>query len=132
MSRTQTWLNEFKAFLMQGNLVLLAVAFVIGTAFAALVGAFVTDWITPIIGAIFGGKGPFGNLSFTIHNSVFFYGHFIDAAITFVSIALAVFFFVVKPYQAYMARKQPADETVTLTPDQQLLTEIRDLLKAGR
>ncbi len=132
MSRTQTWLNEFKAFLMQGNLVLLAVAFVIGTAFAALVGAFVTDWVTPIIGAIFGGKGPFGSLSFTIHNSVFFYGHFIDALITFVSIALAVFFFVVKPYQAYMARKQPADETVTLTPDQQLLTEIRDLLKAGR
>ena len=122
-------LDEFKAFLMQGNLILLAVAFVIGTAFAALVGAFVADWVTPIIGAIFGGKGPFGGLKFTVHNSDFFYGHFIDAAITFVAIAFAVFFFVVKPYQAYMARKQPADETVTLTPEQQLLTEIRDLLK---
>jgi len=89
----------------------------------------VADWVTPIIGAIFGGKGPFGSLKFTVHNSDFFYGHFIDAAITFVAIAFAVFFFVVKPYQAYMARKQPADETVTLTPEQQLLTEIRDLLR---
>ena len=127
--RARTWLNEFKAFLMQGNLVLLAVAFVIGTAFAALVAAFVTDWITPIIGAIFGGKGPFDKLTFTVHHSVFTYGHFIDAAITFVSIALAVFFFVVKPYQMWMARREPAEETVTLTPEQQLLTEIRDLLK---
>ena len=129
MSRLRTWTSEFKAFLMQGNLVLLAVAFVIGLAFAALVTAFVTDWVTPIIGAIFGGQGPFDDLSFTVHNSVFHYGHFIDALITFAAIAVSVFFFVVKPYQAYMARQAPADETVTLTPDQQLLTEIRDLLK---
>ncbi len=122
-------LEEFKAFLMQGNLILLAIAFVIGTAFAALVTAFVTDWVTPIIGAIFGGKGPFGTLKFTLHNSDFLYGHFIDAAITFVAIAFAVFFFVVKPYQAFMARRAPEEEAVALTPDQQLLTEIRDLLK---
>jgi large conductance mechanosensitive channel len=124
------FLEEFKAFLMQGNLVLLAVAFVIGTAFAALVGAFVTDWITPIIGAIFGGKGPFGSLSFTIHNSVFSYGHFLDATITFVAIAAAVFFFVVKPFQAYTARRASAKEAAPPTRDQQLLTEIRDLLRA--
>ena len=129
MSTLSRWWEEFKAFLLQGNLVILAVAFVIGLAFAALVTAFVTDWVTPIIGAIFGGQGPFDDLSFTIHRSVFHYGHFIDALITFVAIALAVFFFVVKPYQAYMARRTPADEAVTLTPDQQLLTEIRDLLK---
>ena len=125
-------LAEFKAFLMQGNLILLAVAFVIGTAFAALVGAFVTDWVTPIIGAIFGGKGPFGGLTFTIHHSDFAYGHFLDATITFVAIAAAVFFFVVRPYQAYMARRSPAEEAAALTPDQQLLTEIRDLLKERR
>jgi len=129
MSTLGRWWEEFKAFLLQGNLVILAVAFVIGLAFAALVTAFVTDWVTPIIGAIFGGQGPFDDLSFTIHNSVFHYGHFIDALITFVAIALAVFFFVVKPYQAYMARKAPADESVAITPEQQLLTEIRDLLK---
>jgi large conductance mechanosensitive channel len=132
MSRVRTWFDEFKAFLMQGNLVLLAVAFVIGLAFAALVTAFVTDWVTPIIGAIFGSSGPFDELSFTLHRSVFHYGHFIDALITFFAIAFAVFFFVVKPYQAYMAKKDPADESVTLTPDQQLLTEIRDLLKERR
>ena len=130
MSRLWTWLDEFKAFLMQGNLVLLAVAFVIGLAFAAVVTAFVTDWVTPIIGAIFGGQGAFGDLSFTIHRSVFHYGHFLNALITFVAIAFAVFFFVVKPYQSYMARQSPADETFTLTPEQQLLTEIRDLLKS--
>jgi large conductance mechanosensitive channel len=125
------YLEEFRAFLMQGNLVLLAVAFVIGTAFAALVGALVTDWITPIIGAIFGGKGPFGSLSFTIHNSVFSYGHFLDATITFIAIAAAVFFFVVKPFQAYTAKRASgAQEPARLTPDQQLLSEIRDLLKA--
>ena len=122
------FLDEFKAFLMQGNLVTLAVAFVIGLAFAALIGAFVADWITPIIGAIFGGNGAFGDLSFTIHNSVFRYGDFLDAAITFIAIAAAVFFFVVKPYQAYTAR-HTADGDLALTPDQQLLTEIRDLLK---
>jgi large conductance mechanosensitive channel len=130
MSRLRTWLGEFKAFLMQGNLVLLAVAFVIGLAFAAVVTAFVADWVTPIIGAIFGGQGAFSDLSFTIHNSVFHYGHFINALITFIAIAFAVFFFVVKPYQAYTARQAPADGTVTLTPEQQLLTEIRDLLKS--
>jgi large conductance mechanosensitive channel len=132
MSTLRRWLEEFKAFLLQGNLVILAVAFVIGLAFAALVTAFVADWVTPIIGAIFGGKGPFDDLSFTLHNSVFHYGHFIDALITFGAVALAVFFFVVKPYQAYMARKDPADESVALTPDQQLLTEIRDLLRERR
>jgi len=132
MSTLGRWWEEFKAFLLQGNLVILAVAFVIGLAFAALVTAFVTDWVPPIIGAIFGGQGPFDDLSFTIHNSVFHYGHFIDALITFVAIAMAVFFFVVKPYQAYMARKAPADESVAITPEQQLLTEIRDLLKERR
>jgi large conductance mechanosensitive channel protein len=97
MSTLARWREEFKAFLLQGNLILLAVAFVIGLAFAAVVTAFVTDWVTPIIGAIFGGQGAFDELSFTIHNSVFHYGHFIDALITFVAIAFAVFFFVVKP-----------------------------------
>ena len=129
MSRVQTWLCEFKAFLMQGNLVLLAVAFVIGTAIAAVVNSFVADSITPIIAAIFGGKGAINDLNFTANGSVFNYGAFFDALITFVAIAFAVFFFVVKPYQAYMARRAPADEAVELTPEQQLLTEIRDLLR---
>ena len=78
---------------------LLAIAFVIGTAFAALLSAFVADLIMPIIGMIFG-KPDFSAETFTINNSHFFYGTFITAAITFISIGLAVFFFIVKPYEA--------------------------------
>jgi large conductance mechanosensitive channel len=123
--------TEFKDFLLRGNLVLLAVAFVIGVAFAALVTAFVTDWVTPIIGAIFGSKGAFASLSFTLHNSVFPYGHFIDALITFVAIAAAVFFFVVKPYNYFTAKMKRGEEPPPEpTVDQQLLIEIRDLLRA--
>ena len=124
-------LSEFKDFLLRGNIILLAVAFVIGIAFAAVVTAFVKDWVTPIIGAIFGGKGPFGTLSFTLHNSVFQYGDFIDALITFVAIAAAVFFFVVKPYDYFTARMKRGEEPPPEpTRDQELLIEIRDLLKA--
>jgi large conductance mechanosensitive channel len=103
-------LKDFKAFLMQGNLITLAIAFVMGGAFAALLTSFVGDLITPLIGAIFG-KTDFSGLTFTIHKSLFHYGSFITALITFVSIAAAVFFFIVKPYEAYEARKKkPAEE----------------------
>lgn len=130
MSRLETWLQEFKNFLLRGNIVELAVAFVIGLALVALVTAFVADWITPIIGAIFGGQGAFDDLSFTINNSVFHYGHFIDALITFVAIATAVFFFVVKPMQYYNERRKRGEEPAAeVPPDIELLTEIRDLLK---
>jgi len=131
MSRLRTWLEEFKNFLLRGNIVDLAVAFVIGLALVALVTAFVTDWITPIIGAIFGGQGAFDDLSFTISDSVFHYGHFIDALITFVAIAAAVFFFVVKPMNYYNERRKRGEEPEAEVPaDIQLLTEIRDLLKS--
>ena len=96
-------LKDFKAFLIQGNLITLAIAFVMGVAFAAVLTSFVSDIITPIIGAIVG-KSDFSNLTFTIHKSVFRYGAFITALITFVSIAAAVFFFIVKPYEMVMAR----------------------------
>jgi large conductance mechanosensitive channel len=99
----RTLLSDFKTFLLRGNLVDLAVAVVIGLAFVALVGAFVKDILTPIIAAI-GGKPDFSALTFTIHKSRFFYGDFINAVITFVSIAAAVFFFVVKPVNALVAR----------------------------
>jgi large conductance mechanosensitive channel len=124
-------LAEFRDFLLRGNIVMLAVAFVIGLAFAAVVTAFVRDWVTPLIGAIFGGSGPFGSLSFTLHHSVFVYGDFIDALITFAAIAAAIFFFVVKPYNAIQARMKRGDEAPPEpTLEQQLLTEIRDLLQA--
>jgi large conductance mechanosensitive channel len=98
-------LNDFKAFLLRGNLVDLAVAVVIGTAFAALVKALVSDILTPIIALIFG-KPDFSALSFTINSSHFLYGDFINNVITFVSVAAAVYFFVVMPVDTLMERRK--------------------------
>ena len=111
-------MKDFKDFLLRGNLVSLAVAFVIGTAFAAVVTSLVTDLITPIIAAI-GGNPDFSKLQFTINNSAFLYGSFLNAVITFVVIAAVIFFLVVKPTNALMDRMktEPAvDETVKDCP----------------
>jgi large conductance mechanosensitive channel len=97
-------LKEFKAFLVRGNVVDLAVAFVIGVAFSAVVSSLVKDLITPIIAAIVG-KPDFSTLYFTINGSQFLYGDFLDAVITFVSVAAAIFFFVVKPLNAIAAAR---------------------------
>ena len=108
-------LKEFREFAMRGNVIDLAVAFVIGAAFGALVQALVKDLITPIIAAIVG-KPDFSTLSFQINNSHFLYGDFIDAVITFLSVAAAVFFFVVKPMNviaAARARGQAEPEATT-------------------
>ena len=124
-------LAEFKAFLLRGNVVDLAVAVVIGAAFGLVVQAFVADIITPIIAAIFG-KPDFSSLTFTINGSVFRYGDFLNALIAFVTVAAAIFFFVVKPMNVLAARRaagQEPEAEVAPTVDQQLLTEIRDLLK---
>jgi large conductance mechanosensitive channel len=87
-------LKEFRAFLLRGNVIDLAVAFVIGVAFAAVVTSFVQDLLTPLIAAIFG-KPDFSGLTFTINGSVFRYGAFINAVIAFVLVAAAIFFVVV-------------------------------------
>jgi len=125
-------LAEFKAFLMRGSVVDLAVAVVIGAAFGLVIQAFVADIITPIIAAIFG-KPDFSNLTFTINGSVFRYGDFLNAVIAFVAVAAAIFFFVVKPMNVLAARRaagQEPEAEPAPTVDQQLLMEIRDLLSA--
>jgi large conductance mechanosensitive channel len=106
-----TVLQDFKKFLMRGNLVELAVAFVVGALFASLVKAFIADLITPIIGAIVG-KPSFGGLYFTINHSRFAYGDFLNNLVTFVTTAAVVFFVVVRPYNALMARR-PQEEPDT-------------------
>jgi large conductance mechanosensitive channel len=93
-------LAEFREFILRGNLVDLAVAVVIGTAFTAVVTSMVEDLVTPLIAAI-GGEPDFSALTFTINGSEFRYGDFINALITFVSVAAAVYFFIVVPYQKY-------------------------------
>ena len=113
-------LKEFKTFLMRGNVVDLAVAVVIGAAFGAVVTALVEDIITPIIAAI-GGQPDFSGLTFTIHNSVFKYGAFINAVVSFIIIAAAIFFIVVKPMSMMMARmargQEPPDPTSKICPE---------------
>ncbi|MEI7692117.1 MAG: large conductance mechanosensitive channel protein MscL [Actinomycetes bacterium] len=122
-------LKEFRDFLLRGNVVDLAVAVVIGAAFAALVNSLVSDILTPIIGAIIG-KPDFSNLSFTVHGSQFNYGNFLNALIAFVSVAAAVFFFVVKPMNTLNRLRGASSEEVANEID--LLTEIRDELRSQR
>lgn len=101
-------MNEFKQFLLRGNVVDLAVGVVVGAAFGTIVTALVTDLLTPFIAAI--AKVPdFGGLSFTLNGSQFMYGHFINALISFVLVAGAIFFFVVKPMNMLMKKshKEP-------------------------
>ena len=99
-------LKEFRDFILRGNVVDLAVAVVLGAAFGAVVTSFVENLLTPIIGAIIG-EPDFSGLTFTINGSEFGYGAFINALISFLSIAAVVFFFVVKPLNTLMARLRP-------------------------
>jgi large conductance mechanosensitive channel len=118
MEAMKQW-SEFKKFLLRGNVVDLAVAFVIGVAFGAVVSALVADLITPLIAAIFGNP-DFSNLMFTFNNSVFRYGHFLNAIIAFVLIAAVLFFLVVKPINRLVARSRkepPADPTTRKCPE---------------
>ena len=128
MKRGTGILKEFRDFLMRGNVVDLAVAVVIGAAFGAVIAAFVENLLTPLIAAIFG-EPDFGRLSFTINGSTFTYGNFINALIAFVLVALAVYFVVVKPYNALQTRRARGEEEIPPEPTEEvrLLTEIRDL-----
>ena len=111
-------LNDFKAFILRGNVVDLAIAVVIGAAFGTIVTALVKDLITPLIAAI-GGQPDFGGIYFTIHTSKFLIGDFINAVVSFLIIAAVVFFFVVRPINALMARRKtelPVDPTTRDCP----------------
>jgi large conductance mechanosensitive channel len=99
-------LKGFRDFILRGNLIELAIAFIIGLAFAALLKAFIGDLITPILAA-FGGQPDFGSLSFTINNSKFRYGDFIDALLTFLLTAAVIYYLIVLPYMTYRARQEP-------------------------
>jgi large conductance mechanosensitive channel len=122
-------LQEFRDFLLRGNIVELAVAFVLGVAFGAVVNSFVDNLVMPVIAMIIG-KPDFSALTFTINDAVFRYGAFITDAISFVAIAAAVFFFVVKPVQLLTARRRGLVEEII--PDeerrhQELLVAVRGI-----
>ena len=106
-------MKGFKTFVMRGNVVDLAIGVVIGVAFGAVITALVKDLVTPLIAAL-GGKPDFGSLYFTINNSKFAYGDFINAIVAFLIVAAVIFFFVVNPYEALVTRlrkEPPADPT---------------------
>ena len=115
LKRAMPMLNEFKTFLLRGNVVDLAVAVVLGAAFGRVVTALVEDLITPILGIF--GSTDFSTLHFTINDSVFRYGNFLNAVISFVSIAAAIFFFVVKPVNTLMERRNTEPDVESLTRD---------------
>ena len=126
-------LKEFREFILRGNVIDLAVAVVLGATFGAVVNSLVKDLLTPLIAMIFG-EPDFSALSFTINGSHFNYGAFINAVIAFLSVAAAIFFFVVKPVNMLAERRRKGEELPpeAVPEDIILLSEIRDLLKAGR
>lgn len=95
--------KDFREFILRGNLVDLAVAVVIGTAFATLVSALVRDLVTPLIAAV-GGEPDFSDLHFTVNGSRFLYGDFLNALISFLLVAAVLFFLVIRPVNALMSR----------------------------
>ena len=124
-------IKEFRDFLMRGNLVELAVAFVMGLAFAALITSFVDDLIMPIVATIIG-KPSFNDLTFTINDAVFRYGAFLTAAITFVSTAAAIFFFVVKPANALKSRFETQEEAAVSDEERRHQELLAALARLGR
>ncbi|HET7572431.1 MAG TPA: large conductance mechanosensitive channel protein MscL [Gaiellaceae bacterium] len=113
------YLTDFKQFLLRGNVVDLAVGIVIGAAFGAVVTALVADLLTPLIAAIFGSH-DFSALTFTVNGSTFLYGDLINKLLAFLTIAAAVFFLVVRPVNALMARRRtepPVDATTRQCPE---------------
>ena len=109
-------LKDFKAFILRGNVVDLAVGVAIGAAFASVVTSFTKNLLTPIL-AIPGSKPTFAGYDFAIRNAVFKYGAFIDDVISFVLIAAALFFLVIRPINQLMARRKTEPEVMATTRD---------------
>lgn len=113
-------LKDFKKFILRGNVVDLAVAVVVGAAFTGVVNAFVKDMVTPFIAAI-GGQPDFSSLYFTINNSRFMYGNFLNVLISFLLVASVVFFFVIQPINKFVEisnrKKKPEDPSEKKCPE---------------
>jgi large conductance mechanosensitive channel len=125
-------IKEFREFISRGNVVELAVAVIVGTAFTAIVTAVVEGLITPLVGII--GGTDFREMTFTVNDSVFRYGIVINAVIYFLIVSAVVFFLIVKPINILNERRKRGDEPVPpeeLSDEAVLLAEIRDLLANG-
>lgn len=125
-------IKEFRDFFVGGNVIDLAVAFIVGTLFAQIVKALVDYVLMPFIGIIFGKPNFDSALVLTINHSQIRFGSFLTVAVGVTLTALAVFMFVVKPYNAFRLRRQRLEESPVGPTEIQLLAEIRDLLRASR
>ena len=127
-------INGFKSFIMRGNVVDLAVAVVIGAAFGKVVTALVEGLINPLVAAVFGQPNLAGVMTFTINNAEFSIGRVLDALLSFLFVAAAIYFFVVLPLNTLAERRKRGVEPEPKAPaeDILLLQEIRDLLAARR
>jgi large conductance mechanosensitive channel len=127
--KKKSMLQELKEFIMRGNVIDLAVGVAVGAAFTAMVNSVVNDLINPLIGLMLGGL-DFANLSFAIGDATFTYGNLIMSIINFLAVA-TVLFFVIKAFNMLSRKEAKKPEPPPgPTPDQKLLTEIRDLLAA--
>ena len=124
-------LGEFRDFLLRGNIVELAIAFVLGVAFAAVVNSLVENLLMPLIAMVIG-KPDFSDLTFTINEAVFAYGAFLTALVQFVAIAAAVFFFVVKPMETVLVRMRRAPTEDEVTDEERRHQELLAALRAAR
>jgi large conductance mechanosensitive channel len=121
-------IKELRDFIFRGNIITLAVAVVIGGAFAAVVNSLVADIITPLLGVI--GLPDFSTWTITINNGVFAVGNFLNTVIAFLAVAIAIFFLVVKPMSMIEARNKKVEEAAPAGPTEiELLAEIRDELR---
>jgi large conductance mechanosensitive channel len=123
-------MKDFRAFIMKGNVLDLAVAVIIGIAFNALVNSLVNDVIMQVIAAIFG-KPNFNDLTFTIGDGIIYYGRFLTALVNFLVIA-ATIFVIVRAFEELQKRRRGTEEELEERPEEiVLLSEIRDLLAQG-
>ncbi len=122
-------LKDFKAFLLRGNVMELAIAVVIGVAFKAIIDSLVADIVMPIIGIV-GGKPSFDEYTITINDSVIRWGSFVTEVVSFVIIAAALFIIMKGIEKVQQLRKEAGEEPESLTVEGELLTEIRDILRA--
>ncbi len=120
--------DEFKAFAFKGNVIDLAVGVIIGAAFGKIVDSLVKHIVMPLIGSLLPGEKGYLGWTFTVNGSEIPYGLFLGEVINFVIVALALFVFL-KKFLGWVMREKKQEPAVALTKDQQLLMEIRDLLK---
>lgn len=131
-AKAWTFLDEFKAFTFKGNVVDLAIGVIIGGAFHSLIDSFVKNLLMPLIAILIPGERPYTHWQFTARGSTVHVGLMLSDLIHFILISLILFLFLVKFLSWLMRTKKSGEDAPVLSRQEELLTEIRDLLKDSR